>query len=250
MSSRLKKTAPEKTALITGASGGLGRHIASYLAGKGLNLVLIYGKNKRAARAIAESLPDGSAVEIMRGDTARYDDAKRTVRDAARRFGGVDILINNAGIHDDSPVIRMSPRQWNAVIDVNLTGAFNFARSVLPAMKARGFGRIINISSVTAFAGTPGAANYAASKAGIIGLTKSLAREVARHGITVNSISPGYFDAGMFYDMSESAREESAGRIPAGRLGRPEEVSEMVSILISCGYLTGQNFVLDGGFSA
>lgn len=247
---KLKKTPLEKTAIVTGASGGLGAHMASSMAREGMNLVLTYSKNEDAARAVAQSLPEGASAEVMRADASKYEDAERVVRDAVARFGSADVLINNAGIHADSPVIRMSPEQWDEVVDVNLKGAFNFSRSALPGMKARGFGRIINVSSVTAFAGTPGAANYAASKAGVIGLTRSLAKEVAKHGITVNSVSPGYFDAGMFYDLGEGAREEIAGKIPAGRLGRPEEVSEIVSILISCGYLTGQNFVLDGGFSA
>ena len=244
----LKLKKPLKTAIITGASGGLGAHMASSMDG-GFNLVLTYNKNENAAKAVAATLPEG-ATAVMRADASRYEDAERVVRDAVARFGGADILINNAGIHMDSPIIRMSPEQWDAVIDVNLKGTFNFARAVLPGMKERGFGRIINVSSFTAFAGTPGAANYAASKAGIIGLTKSLAKEVAKYGITVNSISPGYFDAGMFYDLDEDARRQIAAKIPAGRLGRPQEISEIISILISCGYLTGQNFVLDGGFSA
>ena len=243
---KLKK--PLKTAIITGASGGLGAHMASSMDG-GFNLVLTYNKNENAAKAVAATLPEGTAA-VVQADASRYEDAERVVRDAVARFGSADVLINNAGIHMDSPIIRMSPGQWDAVIDVNLKGTFNFARAVLPGMKERGFGRIINVSSFTAFAGTPGAANYAASKAGIIGLTKSLAKEVAKYGITVNSVSPGYFDAGMFYDLDEDARKQIADRIPAGRLGRPQEISEIMSVLISCGYLTGQNFVLDGGFSA
>ena len=244
----LKLKKPPKTAIITGASRGLGAHLASSL-GSYMNLVLTYNENEDAARAVARRLPEGAA-EVMQADVTRRGDAERVVRDAVGSFGSADVLINNAGIHADSPVMRMSPGQWEAVIDVNLKGAFNFARAALPGMKERGFGRIINVSSVAAFTGTPGAANYAASKAGMIGLTRSLAREVARYGITVNAVSPGYFDAGMFYDLKEDARKQIADRIPAGRLGRPEEVSEIISILISCGYLTGQNLVLDGGFSA
>ena len=246
---KLKKT-PLKTAIITGASRGLVAHIASSLGEAGMNLVLTYNKNENAARAVAQSLPKNTTVEVMQGDVAKYEDVERVVQGAVKCLGSVDVLINNAGIHIDSPVIRMSPEQWETVIDVNLKGAFNFTRAVLSYMKARRVGRIINVSSFTAFSGTPGAANYAASKAGIIGLTKSLAKEVARYGITVNSVSPGYFDAGMFYDLDEDARKQIAGKIPAGRLGRPQEMSEIISVLISCGYLTGQNFVLDGGFSA
>ena len=247
MSSKSKRTEP-KTALITGASGGLGARLAESLAGVGLNLVLTYNKNRGAADKIRKEL--SGQVEAVRADASRYGDAQKAVRLADRRFGGVDILVNNAGIHDDSPVIRMSAKQWDSVIATNLKGTFNFTKAVLPGMKARGFGRIVNVSSFTAFSGTAGAANYAASKAGIVGLTKSVAREVARYGVTVNSVSPGYFDAGMFYHLDKKAREAIARRIPAGRLGRPEELAELVRVLISCGYITGQDFVLDGGFSA
>ena len=247
MSSKSKRAEP-KTALITGASGGLGARLAVSLAGAGLNLVLTYNKNGGAVDKIRKELP-GREVEAVRADASRYGDAQRAVGRAAKLFGGADVLINNAGIHDDSPVIRMSAKQWDSVIATNLKGAFNFTKAVLPGMKARGFGRIVNVSSFTAFSGTAGAANYAASKAGIVGLTKSAAREVARYGITVNSVSPGYFDAGMFYHLDQKARESIVRRIPAGRLGRPEELSELVLVLISCGYITGQDFVLDGGFS-
>lgn len=247
MSSKSKRTEP-KTAIITGASGGLGARLAASLAGAGLNLVLTYNKNGGAAAKLCKELP--GEAEAVRADVARYGDAQKAVLRAARLFGGADVLINNAGIHDDSPVIRMSAKQWDSVIATNLKGAFNFTKAVLPGMKARGFGRIVNVSSFTAFSGTAGAANYAASKAGIVGLTKSAAREVAKYNITVNSVSPGYFDAGMFYHLDQKARESIARRIPAGRLGRPEELSELVLVLISCGYITGQDFVLDGGFSA
>lgn len=247
MSSKSKRTEP-KTAIVTGASGGLGARLAASLAGAGLNLVLTYNRNGGAAAKLCKELP--GEVEAVRADVARYGDAQKAVLRADKLFGGADVLINNAGIHDDSPVIRMSARQWDSVIATNLKGAFNFTKAILPGMKARGFGRIVNVSSFTAFSGTAGAANYAASKAGIVGLTKSAAREVARYNITVNSVSPGYFDAGMFYHLDQKARETIIGRIPAGRLGRPEELSELVLVLISCGYITGQDFVLDGGFSA
>lgn len=249
MSSKSKRAEP-KTALITGASGGLGARLAESLAGAGLNLVLTYNKNGGAADKIRKELSGRAEVEVVRADAAKYGDARKAIRRAAMLFGGADVLVNNAGIHDDSPVIRMSARQWDSVIDTNLKGAFNFTKAALPGMKARGLGRIVNVSSFTAFSGTAGAANYAASKAGIVGLTKSAAREVARYGITVNSVSPGYFDAGMFYHLDQRARESIVRRIPAGRLGRPEELSELVLVLISCGYITGQDFVLDGGFSA
>lgn len=244
------KKSDNKTAIITGSSRGLGAHIATSLAKAGFNLVLNYNKNKKDADFLHKSMSKFSKVKLVKGDVSKFSNAKKIVQNTIKDFGSVDILVNNAGIHKDAFVLKMNLHSWNSVINTNLNGVFNFTKAVLPIMKQQRFGRIINISSFTAFTGIPGAANYSASKAGIIGFTKSVAKEVAKYNITVNSISPGYFDIGMFYDIGKKMRQKIIKQIPKNRLGRPEEISELIGILISSDYLTGQNFTLDGGFSA
>jgi NAD(P)-dependent dehydrogenase (short-subunit alcohol dehydrogenase family) len=150
----------------------------------------------------------------------------------------------------DSPISRMSSKIWKKVLETNLDGVFNFSKAVLPQMKKQNFGRIINISSFTALHGIAGAANYAASKAGILGFTQSFAKEVAKNNITVNAIAPGYFDIGMFYDIKQEIRNSLKRNIPAQRLGNPDEICQLVEILIYSGYVTGQTFVIDGGYSS
>ena len=246
----MNKLVDNKTAIITGSSRGLGAHIATSLAKSGFNLVLNYNKNKKDAYFLFKSLSKFTKIKVMKGNASNFTDAKKITQNTIRDFGRIDVLVNNAGIHKDSTVLKMTPQNWNSVIDTNLNGVFNFTRAVLPKMKKQLFGRIINISSFTAFTGIPGASNYSASKAGIIGFTRSVAKEVAKFNITVNAISPGYFDIGMFYDIDKKTREQIIRKIPTKRLGKPEEISELIGILISSNYLTGQNFTLDGGFSA
>jgi len=244
------KKSDNKTAIITGSSRGLGAHIATSLAKAGFNLVLNYNTHKKDANFLFKSLSKFTKIKVMKGNVSNFTDAKKIIQNTIRNFGRIDVLVNNAGIHKDSTVLKMTPQSWNSVIDTNLNGVFNFTRAVLPKMKEQKFGRIINISSFTAFTGIPGASNYSASKAGIIGFTRSVAKEVAKFNITVNAISPGYFDIGMFYDIDKKTREQIIRKIPTNRLGKPEEISELIGILISSNYLTGQNFTLDGGFSA
>jgi len=244
------KKSENKTAIITGSSRGLGAHIATSLSKAGFNLVLNYNKNKKDADLLFKSLSKFTKIRVIKGDVSKFSDAKKIVQNTIKNFGRIDVLVNSAGIHKDSTVMKMTPQSWSSVIDTNLTGVFNFTTAVLPKMKDQQFGRIINISSFTAFIGTPGASNYSASKAGIIGFTKSVAKEVAKYNITVNAISPGYFDIGMFYDIDKKMRQNIIKKIPTNRLGKPEEISELIRILISSNYLTGQNFTLDGGFSA
>ncbi len=244
-----KKSQNHKTVLITGASGGLGAEIASSLIQSGMNIVINYFKRKKEAESLAKKLSKNNSVLIVKGDVSKYDDAIKVVEKTIKEYGRIDVLINNAGIHIDKTVINMTPKIWTKVLDTNLNGVFNFSKAVLPQMKKQKFGRIINISSFTAFRGVVGASNYAASKAGIAGFTKSFAKEVAKYNITVNAIAPGYFDIGMFHDISSDVQKIIQKQIPAERLGFPEEISQLIRLLIEMDYLTGQIFTLDGGFS-
>jgi len=242
--------ADKKTAIITGSSVGLGSHIAESLVQAGFNIIINYHRKKMEADKLVKKLSQIGNVKAIKGDVANFMDTKNVTDKTIKQFGRIDVLINNAGIHIDETVTNMNPRSWQNVIDTNLTGVFNFSKAVLPQMKKQQFGRIINISSFTAFKGVAGAANYSASKAGIIGFTKSLAKEVAKYNITVNAIAPGYFDIGMFNDFSQEVKNKIITDIPSKRLGHPNEIFELINILISSDYLTGQTFVLDGGYSS
>jgi len=185
----------------------------------------------------------------MKCNVTKFSDISSIVKKTIQHFGRIDLLVNNAGIHYDSTVAKMNNDIWDSVLNTNLNGTFFFSKAVLPQMKKQKFGRIINISSYVAFTGLAGAANYVAAKAGIIGFSKSLAREVAKDNITVNVIAPGYFDTGMFYHLPKNIRKKIIEEIPSKRLGKPNEVSELIKILFISEYLTGQTFVLDGGYS-
>ena len=237
------------TAVITGSSKGLGSHIALSLAKSGYNIIIHYNKSKKDAELLEKKLSKITNCIIVKGDISKYDDASKIINQSVKKFGKIDVLINNSGIHEDSIVTKMNLKTWNTVIAVNLGGVFNMSKAVLKTMQNQKFGRIINISSFTAFTGVAGASNYAASKAGIIGFAKSLAKEVAQYNITVNTIAPGYFDIGMFYHLSSKQRKDILKGIPAKRLGSPNEISELIQIIISSSYTTGQTFVLDGGYS-
>lgn len=237
------------TAVITGSSKGLGRHIATALGKAGYNIIIHYNKSKKDAELLEVKLSKITNCMIVKGDISKYEDASRIIKQSVKKFGKIDVLINNGGMHKDSIVSKMNTKTWDNVIAVNLGGVFNMSKAVLKTMQNQKFGRIINISSFTAFTGIPGASNYVASKAGIIGFAKSLAKEVAQYNITVNTIAPGYFDIGMFYDLNPKQRELILKDIPAKRLGNPNEISELIQIIISSRYTTGQTFVLDGGYS-
>jgi len=236
-----------KVALITGARRGIGRAIALELAAAGADCVLI-----------ARTAPDELAQEIIATgrralalavDVADAAACENAIKQTVKEMGGIDILINNAGINDDGLLMRMKEEQWQRVLDVNLNGAFYCAKAALRPMLKSGSGRIINISSVVGQMGNAGQANYAASKAGLIGFTKSLAKEVGSRGITANAIAPGFISTDMTHVMSEEAKTALLTQIPMGTLGEPEDVAKLALFLASpaARYITGQVMNVDGG---
>ena len=238
-----------RVALVTGGGRGLGRSIGLALAGAGANLVAtdIVAENAEAVAAEAKEL--GVESLALRSDVSDHDSVNEMVQKTVDTFGKVDILINNAGITKDTLLMRMSDDQWNAVININLNGTYYCTQAVLrPMMKAR-YGRIISIASVVGVIGNAGQANYSASKAGIIGLTKSVAREVASRNITVNAVAPGFIDTDMTQVLSDEVKEGFLKNIPINRMGTVDDVSHVVKFLASdaSSYLTGQVVNVDGG---
>jgi 3-oxoacyl-[acyl-carrier protein] reductase len=239
-----------KVALVTGGSRGIGRAIALRLATQGADVAFTYQSNAAAAAATAADLEAlgrrGLAVQADAADGTSAEAAVKAVLDA---FGRVDILVNNAGITRDDLIMRMSADAWNDVIDTNLSGAFWMTKAITrPMLKARG-GRIINITSVSGQAGQTGQANYSAAKAGLIGLTKATARELASRGITVNAVAPGFVLTELTQDLPEALQAQITERTPLGRFGTPEEIAQAVAFLASddAAYITGQVLAVDGG---
>jgi 3-oxoacyl-[acyl-carrier protein] reductase len=239
-----------KTALVTGGSRGIGRAIVTRLATQGADVAFTYLGNEAAAGetvAAVEGL--GRTALAIQGDARESEAAEATVKAALEALGKLDILVNNAGITRDDLIMRMSPENWRDVLETNLFGAFWMTKAVTrPMLKARG-GRIINISSVSGQAGQTGQANYSAAKAGIIGLTKATARELASRGITVNAIAPGFVLTELTQDLPEALKNEITARTPLGRFGTTEEVANAVAFLASeeAAYITGQVLAVDGG---
>ncbi|MBM6756893.1 3-oxoacyl-[acyl-carrier-protein] reductase [Collinsella tanakaei] len=240
-----------KTAIVTGGSRGIGRAICLELAHRGANIVFSYAGNKAAADETVALLEEaGATARAVQGDVTSADAAKELV-DAAKELGGVDILVNNAGITRDKLAARMSEEDFDAVIATNLKGAFLMTKAVLrPMMRAKS-GAIVNMASVVGIMGNAGQANYAASKAGLIGMTKSVAREVASIGIRVNAVAPGFIETDMTAAMPEAAQQAMCSAIPVARPGKPEDVARAVAFLVSddAAYITGQVLAVDGGMA-
>lgn len=239
----------QKTAIVTGGSRGIGRVIALRLAELGASVVLT-GRSADSLDAVAGQIKEagGSALPVV-CDVTSGDDVDRLVSTTLDEFGRVDILVNNAGITRDSLLMRMSESDWQAVLDTNLTGVYRCTKAVLRPMLKQRSGRIISISSVVGLMGNPGQANYAAAKAALLGFSKSVAREVASRGITVNVVVPGYIDTEMTAVLTPEQKERILSGIPLGRMGRPEDIAHAVAFLASdeAGYITGQRIVVDGG---
>jgi 3-oxoacyl-[acyl-carrier protein] reductase len=239
-----------KTAVITGATRGIGRAISLRLASSGINLILNYHKDEKAALDLAQEIEtSGSKCILVQGDVSRSAEAQRIIQSSLENFKRLDILVNNAGINRDNLLVRMKEEEFNEVIAINLLGTFYCSKYASKIMMKARYGRIVNISSVVGIGGNIGQANYAASKAGIIGFTKSVAKELATRNITVNAIAPGFIKTDMTDRLTEEQKEKILSRIPMGRLGLPEEIAHLVHFLISdeANYITGQVFRVDGG---
>jgi 3-oxoacyl-[acyl-carrier protein] reductase len=238
-----------KVAVITGASRGIGRSIALALASKGAKIVAV-DIDKAATEAVVDELKQlGAEAIAVQGNVTIAEDAENMISASVQAFGRVDILVNNAGITRDGLLLRMKEEDWDAVLTVNLKGAFLCTRAVAKVMTKQRSGRIINIASVVGQMGNAGQANYCASKAGLIGLTKSNARELAKRSITVNAVAPGFIATAMTDALSEKVREELTAQIPLERLGSPEDIANAVLFLAAeaSGYITGQVIAVNGG---
>jgi acetoacetyl-CoA reductase len=239
-----------KVAIVTGGTRGIGGAITRMLAKAGVKVAAGYSRGQEGAEKLkAELERDGSKVSIHQGSVHSPQDCERVVKEAVAQWGRVDFLINNAGITIDKTVRRMTDEDWTGVMDVNLSGTFRMTKSVLELMIAQGSGRIVNISSVIGQTGNIGQANYAASKAGLIGFTKSLALETAQRGITVNAVAPGFIATEMVGAIPKEILDKIVERIPQRRLGTPEEVARVVRFLLEdeSSYITGAVFNINGG---
>ena len=242
-----------QVALVTGASRGIGATTARRLALAGARVAVNYNTSPDAAAGVMESITQaGGDAVLIEGNVADEAKAEQAIRGVVNHFGRIDILVNNAGIHRDRLLLRMTPADFDEVLQVNLRGAFLCTRYIMPHLIRQRSGRVVNMSSVVGLSGNPGQANYAAAKAGLIGFTKAVAREVASRNVTVNAVAPGYITTGMVEDLSEEQRRQILARIPMGRFGTPDDVAEAILFLCSrgAGYLTGQVLTIDGGLIA
>jgi len=239
-----------RVAIVTGGARGIGAAITTALARSGVHVAAGYSANSKAAQGLAEKLvADGGSVSTHQGNVGVVEDCQRVVAEVLEAQGRVDYLINNAGVTVDKTMRKMSVEDWHAVLRVNLSGAFYMTKPVLDHMLERRFGRIVNISSVIGQMGNIGQVNYAASKAGLFGLTQSLARETANKGITVNCVAPGYIETEMVAAIAPEAFEKIVARVPVGRLGQASEIARAVQFLVDddAGYITGSVISVNGG---
>ncbi len=240
----------ERIALVTGASRGIGRAIALLLGKEGTTVIVNYNGNEKKANEVVEEIQkSGGKAEAYPCNVADFNAVKEMIDYVVKTYGSLDILINNAGVTRDGLVMKMSEEDFDIVMDTNLKGSFNCCKHVARQMLKQRYGKIINMSSVVGVAGNAGQANYAASKAGVIGLTKSLAKELGSRGITVNAVAPGYVDTDMTASLPDQVKEKVVETVPMQRMGTVEEVAELVCFLASekAGYITGQVIGVDGG---
>ena len=238
-----------KVAVVTGASRGIGKSIAKIYAKAGAHVSCI-SRNKDTLNDVVESIvSNGGSASINAFDVSKSIEFQDNINDIIKEYGTIDILVNNAGITIDKLIMRMNDDDWNKVLEINLKGAFNGIKSVTRSMMKARSGRIINISSVVGLTGNPGQANYAASKAGLIGLCKASAKELASRGITVNCIAPGYINTDMTANITDENKENLYSQIPLGRIGNPDDIATAALFLASdeAGYITGQTITVDGG---
>lgn len=239
-----------RVALVTGATRGIGKEIALELAQNGIDIAINYRSMQEGMEDLKKEIEAyGVRCEFVGADVANFEQCENMVKETVEKFGKIDILVNNAGITKDGLIMRMKKEDFEAVIDINLIGTFNVTRNVIPYMIKQKLGRIINVSSVVGVAGNAGQTNYSASKAGIIGFTKSLAKEVASRNILVNAIAPGFIDTDMTKVLSDNVKEGINAQIPLRRMGNPKEVAKVVKFLASedSSYITGQVINIDGG---
>ncbi|HGO3363568.1 TPA: 3-oxoacyl-[acyl-carrier-protein] reductase [Staphylococcus aureus] len=239
-----------KSALVTGASRGIGRSIALQLAEEGYNVAVNYAGSKEKAEAVVEEIKaKGVDSFAIQANVADADEVKAMIKEVVSQFGSLDVLVNNAGITRDNLLMRMKEQEWDDVIDTNLKGVFNCTQKATPQMLRQRSGAIINLSSVVGAVGNPGQANYVATKAGVIGLTKSAARELASRGITVNAVAPGFIVSDMTDALSDELKEQMLTQIPLARFGQDTDIANTVAFLASdkAKYITGQTIHVNGG---
>lgn len=239
----------DKVALVTGGTGGIGAAILRRFAEEGARVATNYRNEEKAQAWLEDMRQAGFTARAYAVDVTDYDGCQKLIEDIEKDLGPIDILVNNAGITQDTTLRKMTKEQWDSVLGVNLDGLFNVTRPLVPRMLERGRGRVINISSINGQKGQIGQTNYAAAKAGMHGFTMALAQEVARKGITVNTVSPGYIATEMVLAVPEDIRKQIIAQIPVGRLGEPEEIAELVTYLASdrASFITGADFAINGG---
>lgn len=249
---QMEKSLSGRVALVTGASRGIGREIALTLSRLGAVVLVNYnGSRERALEVVAGAEAEGGTAEAVCCDVSDFTACGVMIEEILKKYGRLDILVNNAGITRDNLILRMKEEEFDQVLNTNLKGAFNTIRHLSRQFLKQRSGKIINISSVSGVLGNAGQANYSASKAGVIGLTKSVARELASRGICVNAVAPGFVETEMTQKLPERTREQAVASIPMGRMGKTEDIAQMVAFLAGSGsdYITGQVFCVDGGMS-